>query len=63
MLHELKTTSYLEEPNRHFYQHFMRRTTQQFFSAIDLTSQRKTTKLLFSSHAGKETILTFSSFI
>ena len=27
----MKTTSYLEEPNRHFCQHFMRRTTEQTF--------------------------------
>ena len=45
----MKTTSYLEEPNRHSCQHFMRRTTQQTFSAINLASQQKTTKLFFSS--------------
>ena len=44
----MKTTFYLEEPNRHFCQHFMRRTTQETFSAINLTSQQKTTKLFFS---------------
>ena len=44
----MKTTSYLEEPNRHFCQHFMRRTTQQTFSAINLASQQKPTKLFFS---------------
>ena len=54
MLHELKTTSYLEEPNRHFCQHFMRRTTQQTFSAINLASQQKTTKLFFSSQVRKQ---------
>ena len=51
----MKTTSYLEEPNRHFCQHFMRRTTQQTFSAINLASQHKTTR--------KETIQTFSGSI
>ena len=45
----MKTTSYLEEPNRHFCQHFMRRTTQQTFLAINLASQQKTVKLYFSS--------------
>ena len=45
----MKTTSYLEEPNRHFCQHFMRRTTQQTFSAINWASQQKTSKLFFSS--------------
>ena len=44
----MKTTFYLEEPNRHFCQHFMRRTTQETFSAINLASQQKTTKLFFS---------------
>ena len=50
----LKTTSYLEEPNRHFCQHFMRRTTQQTFSAINLASQQKTTRLFFSSQVRKQ---------
>ena len=50
----MKTTSYLEEPNRHFCQHFMQRTTQQTFSAINLASQQKTTKLLFSSQVRKQ---------
>ena len=50
----MKTTSYLEEPNRHFCQHFMRRTTQQTFSAINLASQQKTTKLFFSSQVRKQ---------
>ena len=50
----MKTTSYLEEPNRHFCQHFMRRTTQQTFLAINLASQQKTTKLYFSSQVGKQ---------
>ena len=54
MLHELKTTSYLEEPNRHFCQHFMRRTTQQTFSAVNLASQQKTTKLFFCSQLRKQ---------
>ena len=40
--------------NRHFCQHFMRRTTQQTFSAINLASQQKTTKLLFSSQVRKQ---------
>ena len=50
----MKTTSYLEEPNRHFCQHFMRRTTQQTFSTINLASQQKTTKLFFSSQVRKQ---------
>ena len=50
----MKTTSYLEEPNRHFYQHFMRRTTQQTFSATNVASQQKTIKLFFSSHVSKQ---------
>ena len=52
----MKTTSYLEEPNRHFCQHFMRRTTQQTFSAINLASQHKTTKFYFSSQVRKQFI-------
>ena len=43
----MKTTSHLEEPNRHFCQHFMRITTQQTLLAINLASQQKTTKLYF----------------
>ena len=50
----MKTTSYLKERNRHFCQHFMRRTTQQTFSAINLASQQKTTKLFFSSQVRKQ---------
>ena len=51
----MKTTSYLKEPNHHFCQHFiMRRTTQQTFSAINLASQQKTTKLLFASEIRKQ---------
>ena len=50
----MKTTSYLEEPNRHFCQHFMRRTTQQTLSAINLASKQKTTKLFFSSQVRKQ---------
>ena len=50
----MRTTSYLDEPNRHFCQHFMRRTTQQTFSAINLASQQKTTKLFFSSQVRKQ---------
>ena len=37
-----------------FFQHFMRRTTQQTFSAINLASQQKTTKLFFSSQVRKQ---------
>ena len=50
----MKTTSYLEEPNRHFCPHYMRRMTQQTFSAINLASQQKTTKLFFSSQVRKQ---------
>ena len=50
----MKTTSYLEEPNRHFCPHFMRRMTQQTFSTINLASQQKTTKLFFSSQVRKQ---------
>ena len=50
----MNRTSYLEEPNRHFCQHFMRRTTQQTFSTINLASQQKTTKLFFSSQVRKQ---------
>ena len=49
-----KTTSYLEQPSRHFCQHFMRRTTQQTLLAINLANQQKTTKLCFSSHVRKQ---------
>ena len=49
-----KTTSYLEQPSRHFCQHFMRRTTQQTLLAINLASQQKTTKLYFSSQVRKQ---------
>ena len=49
----MKTTSYLKELSRHFCQHFMRRTTQQTFSAMNLASQQKTRKLFFSSQVGK----------
>ena len=49
-----KTTSYFEQPNRHFCQHFMRRTTQQTFLTISLASQQKTTKLYFSSQVRKQ---------
>ena len=41
--------SYLGEPSRHFCQHFMRRTTQQTFAAINLASKQKTIKLSFLS--------------
>ena len=37
-----------------FFQHFMRRTTQQTFSAIILASQQKTTKLFYSSPVRKQ---------
>ena len=50
----MQTKSYLEEPNRHFCQHFMQRTTQQTFSAINLASQQKTTKLSFSSQVREQ---------
>ena len=49
-----KTTSYLEQPSRHFCEHFMRRTTQQTLLAINLASQQKTTKLYFSSQVRKQ---------
>ena len=38
----------------HFWQHFMRRTTQQTFSAINLASQQKTTELFFSPQVRKQ---------
>ena len=50
----MKTTSYLKERNRHFCQHYMRKTTQQTFSAINLASQQKTTNLFFSSQVRKQ---------
>ena len=50
----MKTTSCLEEPNRHFCQHVMRRTTQQTFSAINWASQQRTSKLFFSSQVRKQ---------
>ena len=49
-----KTTCYLEQPSCHFCQHFMRRTTQQTFSAINLASQQRTTKLFFTSQVRKQ---------
>ena len=49
-----KTTSYLEQPSRHFCQHFMRRTTQQTLLAINFAGQQKTTKLYFSSQVRKQ---------
>ena len=58
-----KTTSYLEQPSRHFCLHFMRRTTQQItFFAINLASQQKTTKLYFSSQVRKQFKLLTVSF-
>ena len=50
----MTTMSCLEEPNRHFCRHFMRRTTQRTFSAINLASQQKTSKLFFSSQERKQ---------
>ena len=49
-----KTTSYLEQPSRHFCQHFMRRTTQHALLAINLASQQKTTQLYFFSQVRKQ---------
>ena len=49
-----KTTSYLEQPSRHFCQHYMRRTTQQTILAINLASQQKATKLYFSSQVREQ---------
>ena len=46
--------SYLEQPSHRFCQHFMQRTTQQTFLAINLVSQQKTTKLYFSSQVRKQ---------
>ena len=40
--------------SRHFCQHFIRRTTQQTFSVINLVSQQKTTKFFFSSQVRKQ---------
>ena len=58
----MKTTSYLEEPNRHFCQPFMRRTTQQTFRLLKLGVSTENNKaLLFFS--GMETIKTFSGSI
>ena len=37
-----------------FCQRFIRRTTQQTFSAVNLASQKKTTKLFFSSQVRKQ---------
>ena len=45
-----------------FRQHFMRRTTQQTFSAINLASQQKTTKLFFSSQVRKQLKLLAAPF-
>ena len=50
----MKTTSYLKERNRHFCQHFMRRTIQQTLLAINLASQQKTTNLYFSSQVREQ---------
>ena len=49
-----KTTSYVEQPSRHFCRHFMRRTTQQSFLAINLASEQKTTRLSFFSQLRKQ---------
>ena len=43
-----------EPPFFWFFQHFMRRTTQQIFLTINLASQQKTTKLYFSSQVRKQ---------
>ena len=56
------TTSYVEQPSRHFCGHFMRRTTQQNFLAINLASQQKTTKLYFFSQLKKQFNLFFLRF-
>ena len=37
-----------------FLSHFLRRTTQQTFLAINLASQQETTKLYFSSQVRKQ---------
>ena len=57
-----KTSSYLEQPSRHFCPHFMRRTTHQKFLAINLASQQKTTKLYFFSQVRKQFKLLTVSF-
>ena len=49
-----KTTSYVEQPSRHFCRHFMRRTTQQSFWAMNLASEQKTTRLYFFSQLRKQ---------
>ena len=49
-----KTTSYLEQPSRHFCQHFMRRTTQQTLLTLNLAYRHKATKLYFSSWEKKQ---------
>ena len=57
-----KTTSYLEQPSRHFCQHFMRRTTQQTVFGYKLGKSTENNKaILFFS--GKETIQTFNGSI
>ena len=57
-----KTTSYLEQPSRHFCQHFTRRTTQQTLFGYKLgESTENNIALLFFS--GKETAQTFSGSI
>ena len=58
----MKTTSCLEEPNRHFCQHFMGRTTQQTFFGYKLGESTENNKALLS-FSGKETIQTFSGSI
>ena len=58
----LTSSSYLEQPSRHFCQHFMRRTTHQKFLAINLASQQKTTKLYFFSQVRKQFKLLTVSF-
>ena len=54
MLHEDDILPRLKEPSRRFCQHFMQRMTRQTFSAINLASQQKTTKLSFCSQVRKQ---------
>ena len=50
----MKTTVLPRGTELPFCQHFKRRTTQQTFSAINLTSELKITKLSFSSQVIKQ---------
>ena len=59
----MKTTSYLEEPNRHFCQHFMNAkndATNLFGYKLGESTENNKALLFFS---GKETIQTFGSSI